>query len=72
MLDFRRTRTDSRDSYRRATLTTGFAVLNRLISMIDVYLTFRLGNTEKQASVPHLRVEQGPTEGFRVFVSMPL
>jgi hypothetical protein len=72
MLDFRRTRTDSRDSYRRATLTTGFAVLNRLISMVDVYLTFKLGNAEKQTSVPHLRVEQGPTEGFRVFVSMPL
>ncbi len=68
-LDFRRTRTDSRDSYRRAVLTTGFAVLNRAISIIDIYLSFRLGHVEKRASYPVLKVEKRPDEGFCLYLS---
>jgi hypothetical protein len=70
-LDFRWTRTASRDSDRRAVLTTGFAVLNRVISMIDLYLSFKLGDPGRQASIPRLMVEQRPSEGFRVYVSTP-
>ena len=67
--DFMLTRTRSRESYRRAVLTTGFAVLNRVVSMIDVYLSYRLGKPEWQASYPALRFEQGPNEQVRLYVS---
>jgi hypothetical protein len=63
------TRTLSRRSYRRAVLTTGFAVLNRMVSMIDVYLSFKLGRVAKEGSYPHLRVEKGPGTDYRLFIS---
>jgi hypothetical protein len=68
-LDFRTTRTASRESERRAVLTTGFAVLNRVISMIDLYLSFRLGGRDLQTSIPRLMAEQAPGEGFRLYIS---
>lgn len=68
-LDFRTTRTASRDSERRAVLTTGFAVLNRVISMIDLYLSFRLSDAGLRASIPRLVAEQEPGEGFRLYIS---
>jgi hypothetical protein len=67
--NFMLTRTRSRESYRRAVLTTGFAVLNRVVSMIDIYLSYRLGNPGRQASYPALRFEQGPNEQVRLYVS---
>jgi hypothetical protein len=69
--DFKLTRTRSRASYRRAVLTTGFAVLNRLVSMIDVYLSYRLGHSERSAGYPSLRAESGPNEEFRLYISTP-
>jgi hypothetical protein len=69
--DFRLTRTRSRESYRRAVLTTGFAVLNRLISLADVYLTYRLGKPEWHASYPSLRLDQGSNKEFRIYLSSP-
>lgn len=68
--EFELTRTRSRESYRRAVLTTGFAVLNRVVSMIDVYLSFRLAGTGRGAPRSTLRLEHGPNESFRVSVSM--
>ncbi len=47
MDEFEMTRTRSRQAYRRAVLTTGFAFLNRVVSMIDVYLAFRLDGVER-------------------------
>jgi len=66
-----RARTLSRESYRRATLTTGFAVLNRMISMIDVYLSFKLGREAVGQSGLGLRVEAAPDYGFRLYLGAP-
>jgi hypothetical protein len=68
-LDFRNTRTASKESDRRATLTVGFAVLNRMVSMIDVYLTFKLSDQTRLSSMPRLMVEQQDGDGFRVYLS---
>jgi len=70
-LEYRNTRTASKESHRRATLTIGFAVLNRMVSMIDVYLTFKLSDEKRLCSFPRLMVEQQDREGFRVYLSTP-
>jgi hypothetical protein len=69
--EFRRTRTASKESYRRAVLTTGFAVLNRVVSMVDIYLSFRLEESRDQALRPKLRVDRHRDDGFRVYLSAP-
>jgi hypothetical protein len=71
MEEFARERTLSRHSYRRAVLTTGFAVLNRMVSMIDVYLSFRL--EDKAHGRPRLSLSAGPTSSqeFRLYISAP-
>jgi hypothetical protein len=66
--EFEWTRTKSKESYRRSVLTTGFAVLNRLVSVIDVYLTFRL-DSRQESRIPTLRVESREEPGFNVFLS---
>ncbi len=70
-LEYRNTRIASKESHRRATLTIGFAVLNRMVSMIDVYLTFKLSDEKRLSSFPRLMVEQQDREGFRVYLSTP-
>ena len=67
--EFARVRTASKQSYRRAVLSTGFAVLNRVVSMIDVYLTFRLADTGNQSFHPRLRADGNGDDGFRVYLS---
>jgi hypothetical protein len=67
--DFRHTRTASKESYRRAVLTTGFAVLNRVVSMVDVYLSFRVEEARDQSSRLRLRVDPDMDDGFRVYLS---
>ena len=69
--EYRDTRTSSKESHRRATLTIGFAVLNRMVSMIDVYLTFKLSDEKRLSSIPRLMVEQQDRDGFRVYLSTP-
>jgi hypothetical protein len=69
--EFSHTRTASKESYRRAVLTTGFAVLNRVVSMIDVYLSFRLADPEGNAFGSSLRVDPTRDGGFRVYLSTP-
>lgn len=67
--DFSRARTDSRHSYRRATLTTGFAVLNRMISIVDVYLSMKLAGA---GSAPGLGADTTPDGGIRVYLRKSL
>ena len=69
--DFRETRTASKESYRRAVLTTGFAVLSRVVSMVDIYLSFKLDESRDWVSRPQLRVDSNREEGFRVYLSVP-
>jgi len=66
--EFSRVRTESRQSYRRATLTTGFAVLNRMISMVDIYLSTKLART-RGLSAPGLGVDPAPGGGIRVYLT---
>jgi hypothetical protein len=70
-LDFRNTRTASKESYRRAILTTGFAVLNRVVSMVDIYLSFKLDESRDRVSRPQLKVDRNRDDGFRVYLSTP-
>jgi hypothetical protein len=70
-LDFRNTRTASKESYRRAVLTTGFAVLNRVVSMVDIYLSFKLDESRDRVSRPQLKVDRNRDDGFRVYLSTP-
>jgi hypothetical protein len=72
MNQFARERTASRESYRRATLTTGFAVLNRMISMIDVYLSFKLHREGSGSTGLGLGMEADPEGGVRVFLRASL
>jgi hypothetical protein len=69
--EFRDTRTASKESYRRAVLTTGFAVLSRVVSMVDIYLSFKLDESRDRVSRPQLRVDSNRDEGFRVYLSTP-
>lgn len=71
MDEYARVRILSRRSYRRAVLTTGFAVLNRMISMIEVYLSFRLDQPEREHSGLGLRVEPAPYQGIRFYLRAP-
>jgi hypothetical protein len=65
---YARTRNDSRHSYRSSTLTTGFAVLNRMISMVDVYLTFKLAERGETLSGPGIGMDSSPEGGIRLYL----
>jgi hypothetical protein len=69
--EFRDTRTASKESYRKAVLTTGFAVLNRLVSMVDIYLSFKLDDSRDRVSRPQLRLDRNRDDGFRLYLSTP-
>jgi hypothetical protein len=71
MDEFVNTRTLSRKSYRRAVLTTGFAALTRMVSMIDVYVSFRQGQVGGAHSGIGLGIEPAPYQGMRFFVRAP-
>jgi hypothetical protein len=71
MEEFAGERTKSRESYRRAVLTTGFAVLNRMVSMIDVYLSFKLENAGGRVSGLGIGAEPAGDRGFRIYLSAP-
>jgi len=71
MNEYARVRTDSRQSYRRATLTTGFAVLNRMISMIDVYLSYKLSNDSGKSSRLGLGLAAAPDGSVRLYLRAP-
>jgi hypothetical protein len=69
--DYRDTRVASKESYRRSVLTTGFALLNRVVSMVDIYLSFKLGGYAESASRPRLMADQVQGQGFRLYISTP-
>lgn len=73
MNDYARVRTLSRQSYRRATLTTGFAVLNRMISVIDVYLSHKLGSDAHTLGLARsgLALSASGGDGVRVYLRVP-
>ena len=65
--EFRRTRILSRRSYRRSVLTTGFALLNRLVSVLDVYLYMKL-NRRPEAPRLGMHVDDEGKQYFYVQV----
>ena len=71
MDEYARARTSSRQSYRRATLTTGFAVLNRMISVIDVYLSYKLSNDTGRSSRLGLGLAATPDGSVRLYLRAP-
>ena len=70
MEEYGETRTASRQSYRRAVLTTGFAALNRLVSILDVYLTHKAG--QDKSHLPQLGVDMNSHGGTYLLVSVPI
>jgi hypothetical protein len=71
MQEFGLERTMSRRSYRRAVLTTGFAVLNRMVSVIDVYLSYKLEDKGRERPRLGLGAEPTSSQGFRLYISAP-
>ncbi len=71
MMEFRRVRTLSREAYRRSVLVTGFAVLNRIVSAMDVYLWFRLNHAGSSSGID-IRAENPEPGKFILYLSKPL
>lgn len=71
MKEFKRVRVMSREAYRRSVLVTGFAVLNRIVSAMDVYLWFRLNHTKVFSEID-IRVENPEPGRFILYLSKPL
>lgn len=71
MMDFKRVRSLSREAYRRSVLVTGFAVLNRMVSAMDVYLWFRLNQAEGSSPL-RIRAENPQPGRFLLYLSKPL
>jgi hypothetical protein len=70
--EFRRLRRESRDAFQYAIYSTGFAILNRLVSLMDVILIGRSG-TEKYPKGKRVHLQIGPEEdaaGFRVGIAV--
>ncbi len=68
MDEFEMTRTRSREAYRRAVLTTGFTVLNRVVSVLDVYLSFKLDRGQDNRGIS-LNFRQVSPNRFTCYLS---
>ena len=70
--EFRRLRRESRDAFQYAIYSTGFAILNRLVSLMDVILLGR-SDKEKYPRGKRVQLEIAPQEnaaGFRVGIAV--
>lgn len=71
MLDYADVRTDGKKSYRRATLMIGFAVLNRMISTVGLYVSAKQG--EEQANLlPRVGYDSRNGGSTYLYVNLPV
>lgn len=71
MEDYRDVRTESRKSYRRGTLMIGFAVLNRMISMVGLYVSSRAGE-QHAAMLPRVTYDGGNGGSTYLYLNLPM
>jgi len=71
MDDYRHVRTESRKSYRRSTLMLGFAVLNRMTSMIGLYVATKAGE-QHAAMVPQVSYNSRNGGSTYLYFSLPM
>jgi hypothetical protein len=71
MDDYRDVRTESRKSYRRSTLMIGFAVLNRMVSMVGLYVASRAGEGSA-AAVPQVSYDSSNGGSTYLYLKLPM
>ncbi len=71
MDEYRTVRTESRKSYRRATMMLGFGVLNRMVSVIGLYIASKAGE-EHAALTPRVSFDAGHGGGAYLYLNLPL
>ena len=71
MEDYRDVRTESRKSYRRATLMIGFAVLNRMISVVGLYVSSKAGE-QHAALLPGVGYDSRNGGGTYLYLNLPM
>lgn len=71
MDDYRNVRTESRKSYRRGTLMLGFAVLNRMISLVGLYVTTKAGE-EHAGMLPRVAYDDSNGGSTYLYINLPI
>lgn len=71
MNDYMNARTESRKSYRRATLMLGFAVLNRMISVVGLYVSSKAGE-QHAAALPHVSFDDRNGGSTYLYLNLPM
>ena len=71
MDDYRNVRTESRKSYRRSTLMLGFAVLNRMISVVGLYVSSKAGE-QHAALLPHVSYDSRNGGSTYLYLNLPM
>lgn len=68
---YRDVRTESRKSYRRSTLMLGFAVLNRMTSMVGLYVASKAGE-QHAAALPQVSYHDRNGGSTYLYFSLPM
>lgn len=71
MDEYRDIRTESRKSYRRGTLMLGFAVLNRMISLVGLYVTTKAGE-EHAGMLPRVAYDDSNGGSTYLYINLPI
>lgn len=71
MEEYRDVRTESRKSYRRATLMIGFAVLNRMTSMVGLYVATKAGEQHAMA-LPQVSYDSRNGGSTYLYLNLPM
>jgi hypothetical protein len=71
MEEYRDVRTESRKSHRRATLMLGFAVLNRMVSVVGLYVADKAGE-ERAAVLPRVGFDDRNGGSAYLYLNLPM
>jgi hypothetical protein len=71
MEEYRDMRTESRKSFRRSTLMVGFAVLNRMTSVVGLYVAAKAGEQHAMA-LPRVSYDAGNGGSTYLYLNLPL
>jgi hypothetical protein len=71
MDEYRDVRTESRRSYRRATLMVGFAVLNRMISLVELYVSSKTAHG-RAAALPQVGFDERNGGSAYLYLNLPM
>jgi hypothetical protein len=71
MNDYYNVRTESRKSYRRSTLMIGFAVLNRMVSVVGLYVASKAGE-QHAALMPQVSYDDRNGGSTYLYLNLPI